>query len=138
LWAPPARAAVGAVGDTDTFHDVLVKILVAAGVLVFPVPALVLGARGLMKRPGYSADEPADRVSYILLVALRALVLLLVLALSAVVLVSTIGAAVADVQLHGMVYVLFGLDVLLALLVVLSFGRRVRRPVRRRVSPAAR
>jgi hypothetical protein len=117
---------------------VLVKLLVAAGVLVFPVPALVLGARGLMKRPGYSADEPADRASYILLVALRALVLLLVLALSAVVLVSTIGAAVADVQLHGMVYVLFGLDVLLALLVVLSFGRRARRPVRRRVSPAAR
>ena len=116
----------------------LVKLLVALGVLVFPVPTLVLGARGLMKRPGYSADEPADRVSYVLLVALRALVLILVFALSAVILVSTIGAAVVDVQLHGMVYVLFGLDVLLALLIVLSFGRRVRRPVRRRVSPAAR
>lgn len=116
----------------------LVKLLVAAGVLVLPVPALVLGARGLVKRPGYSADEPADRASYVLVVALRALVLLLVLALSAVVLVSTIGAAVVDVPLHGMVYVLFGLDVLLALLIVLSFGRRARRSVRRRASPAAR
>ncbi|WP_116451220.1 hypothetical protein [Blastococcus litoris] len=116
----------------------LVKLLVAAGVLVLPVPALVMGARGLMKRPGYSADEPADRVSYVLVVALRALVLLLVLALSAVVLVSTVGAVVVDVPLHGMVYVLFGLDVLLALLIVLSFGRRARRSVRRRVSPAAR
>jgi type IV secretory pathway VirB3-like protein len=123
---------------TDTVGDVLVKLLVAAGVLLFPVPALVLGARGLLKRPGYTADEPADRVSYILLVALRALVLLLVLALSVVVLVSTIGAAVVDVQLHGMVYVFFALDVLLALLIVFSFGRRVRRPVRRRVTPAAR
>ena len=116
----------------------LVKLLVAAGVLLFPLPALVLGARGLLKRPGYSADEPADRVSYILLVVLRGLVLLLVLALSAVVLVSTIGAAVVDVPLHGMVYVFFGLDVLLALLVVLSFGRHVRRPVRRRATPATR
>lgn len=116
----------------------LVKLLVAAGVLLFPVPALVLGARGLLKRPGYSPDEPADRASYILLVALRGLVLLLVLALSVVVLVSTIGAAVVGVQLHGMVYVLFGLDVLLSLLIVVSFGRHVRRRVRRRVTPAAR
>ena len=116
----------------------LVKLLVAVGVLVFPVPALVLGARGLTKRPGYSADEPADRASYILLVGLRSLVLLLVFALSSVVLVSAIGAAFAGVQLHGMVYVFFGLDVLLALLIVLSFGRRARRPVRRRVTPAAR
>ncbi len=114
------------------------KLLVAVGVLLFPVPALVLGAKGLLKRPGYSADEPADRVSYLLLVALRSLVLLLVFALSAVILVSTIGAVVVDVPLHGMVYVFFGLDVLLGLLIVLSFGRRVRRPVRRRVSPAAR
>jgi hypothetical protein len=117
---------------------VLVKLLVAVGVMLFPVPALVMGVRGLLKRPGYSPDEPADRASYILLVALRSLVLLLVLALSVVVLVSAIGAAVVNVQLHGMVYVLFGLDVLLGLLIVFSFGRRVRRPVRRRVTPAAR
>jgi hypothetical protein len=117
---------------TDTVRNVLVKLLVAAGVLLLPLPALVLGTRGLLKRPGYSPDEPADRASYILLVGLRGLVLLLVLALS------TIGAAVVDVQLHGMVYVFFVLDVLLALLILISFGRRDRRPVRRRVTPAAR
>ncbi len=116
----------------------LVKLLVVAGVLVFPLPALVLGIRGLLKRPGYSADEPADRASYILLVGLRGLLLLLILVLSATVLVSAVGAAVADVPLHGMVHVLFGLDVLLALVVVLSFGRLGRRPARRRASPAAR
>jgi type IV secretory pathway VirB3-like protein len=123
---------------TDSVGNVLVELLVAAGVVLFPLPALVLGARGLLKQPGYSPDEPADRASHILLVTLRAIVLLLVLALSVVVLVSTIGAAVVGVPLHGMVYVLFGLDVLLALLIVLSFGRRVRRPARRRVNPAAR
>ena len=116
----------------------LVPLLVAAGVVLVPLPALALGVRGLGRRPGLSYDEPADRVSYALLVALRALILLLMVALSAVTLVSAIGAAIKDVELHGMVYVLFGLDVLLALLVVLSFGRRARRPVRRRVSPAAR
>ena len=114
------------------------KLLVAAGVALFPLPALVLGGRGLFKQPGYSPDEPADRASHILIVTLRAIVLLLVFALSAVVLVSAIGAAIKDVALHGMVYVLFGLDVLLAVLIVLSFGRRDRRPTRRRASPAAR
>lgn len=122
----------------DSFRYVLVKLLVALAVLVVPLPALALGARGLTRRPGYSVDEPADRVSYVLLVGLRALVLLLVLALSAVVLLSAVGAAIAGVALHGMVYVLLGLDVLLALFVVLSFGRRVRRPARRRASPATR
>jgi hypothetical protein len=117
---------------------VLVNLLIAAGVVLFPIPALVLGVRGLLKRPGYSAEEPADRVSYIVLVTLRSLLLLLVFALSAVILVSTIGATVRDVELHGLVYVFFALDVLLALLIVLSFGRPDRRPVRRRASPAAR
>jgi hypothetical protein len=117
---------------------VLVNLLIAAGVVLFPIPALVLGARGLLKRPGYSADEPADRASYILLVSLRVLLLLVVFALSAVILVSTIGATVRDVQLHGLVYVFFVLDLVLALLIVVSFGRRDRRRVRRRASPAAR
>jgi len=115
-----------------------VKLLVAAGVVVFPLPALVLGVRGLLKRPGYDPDEPADRASYILIVSLRALVLLLVFALSAVLLVSTIGAAIKGVEMHGMVYVFFALDLLLAVLIVLTFGRPDRRPVRRRASPAAR
>ena len=116
----------------------LVNLLIAAGVLLFPLPALVLGARGLLKRPGYSADEPADRVSYIVLVTLRILLLVVVFALSAVILVSTIGATIRDVQLHGLVYVFFALDVLLALLIVFSFGRRDRRRVRRRATPAKR
>jgi hypothetical protein len=117
---------------------VLVNLLIAAGVLLFPIPALVLGVRGLLKRAGYSADEPADRLSYILVVGLRALSLLLLFALSAVILVSTIGATVRNIELHGLVYVFFALDVLVALLVVFSFGRRDRRRVRRRVTPAAR
>jgi hypothetical protein len=117
---------------------VLVNLLIAAGVVLFPLPALVLGARGLLKRPGYNADEPADRVSYIVLVTLRTLLLVVVFALSLVILVSTIGATIRDVQLHGLVYVFFALDVLLALLIVFSFGRRDRRRVRRRATPAAR
>jgi len=117
---------------------VLVNLLLAAGVVLFPIPALVLGARGLLKRPGFNPDEPADRASYIVVVVLRCLLLLLVLALSAVILVSTIGASVRHVQLHGLVYVFFALDVLLALVIVFSFGRRDRRRVRRRATPAAR
>ena len=116
----------------------LVNLLIAAGVVLFPLPALVLGARGLLKRPGFNPDEPADRASYIVVVVLRCLLLLLVFALSAVVLVSTIGASVRHVQLHGLVYVFFALDVLLALVIVFSFGRRDRRRVRRRATPAAR
>jgi hypothetical protein len=117
---------------------VVVQLLVAAGVLLVPLPALVLGARGLRRRPGFSHDEPADRVSFALLVALRVLVLLLIAALSAVILVSAIGAAVKDVELHGLVYVFLALDLLLATTVLLTFGRRGRRPARRRASPAAR
>jgi hypothetical protein len=117
---------------------VLVDLLIAAGVLLLPLPSLVMGARGLLRRPGYSPDEPADRLSYVLVVGFRGLALLLVFALSAVILVSTIGAAVKDVPLHGLVYVFFALDVLLALTIVLSFGRSDRRSVRRRASPAAR
>jgi hypothetical protein len=117
---------------------VLVNLLIAAAVVLFPIPALVLGARGLLKRPGFNPDEPADRVSYIVVVVLRCLLLLLVFALSAVILVSTIGATVRDVELHGLVYVFFGLDVLLALLIVFSFGRRGPRRVRRRATPAAK
>ena len=117
---------------------VLVDILIAAAVVLFPLPVLVMGARGLLKRPGYSPDEPADRLSYVLVVLGRSLALLLVFALSVVILVSTIGAAIKDVELHGLVYVFFGLDVVLALTIVLTFGRRGRRQARRRASPAAK
>ena len=116
----------------------LVDLLIAVGVLLFPLPALYLGARNLLKRPGLSVDEPADRASFVLLVSLRALICLLVFLLSAVTLVSTVGALVQGVQLHGLVYVFFVLDLLLALLIVLSFGRRDRRPVRRPATPASR
>jgi uncharacterized Tic20 family protein len=117
---------------------VLVDLLIAFGVVLFPLPALYLGVRNLLKRPGLSVDEPADRASYFLLVSLRALICLVVFALSAVILVSTIGALIQDVELHGLVYVFFALDVLLALLIVLSFGRIERRPARRRATPASR
>jgi hypothetical protein len=117
---------------------VLVQLLVVVGVLAFPLPALYLGARNLLKRPGYSVDEPADRASFLMLVSLRTLTWLLVFALSLVTLVSAVGALVQGVELHGLVYVFFVLDLLLALLIVLSFGRRERRPVRRPATPAAR
>jgi hypothetical protein len=117
---------------------VLVQLLVVLGVLVFPVPALYLGARNLLKRPGYSVDEPSDRASFLMLVSLRTLTWLLVFALSLVTLVSAVGALVQGVELHGLVYVFFVLDLLLALLIVLSFGRRERRPVRRPATPAPR
>ena len=116
----------------------LVNLLIAAAVVLFPIPALIMGTRRLLKRPGYSQDEPADRLSYVVVVLLRIVLLLLVFALSAVILVSTIGATIVDVPLHGLVYVFFGLDVLLALVIWFTFGRRDRRRVRRRVNPAAR
>ena len=116
----------------------LVQLLVVVGVLAFPLPALYLGARNLLKRPGYSVDEPADRASFLMLVSLRTLTCLLVFALSLVTLVSAVGALIQGVELHGLVYVFFVLDLLLALLIVLSFGRRERRPVRRPATPAPR
>ena len=117
----------------------LVNLLVAAGVVLFPLPALVLGARGLLKRPGYSADEPADRVSFIMLVSLRVAASCCWCSRCRRSSSSRRSAPpIKDVELHGLVYVFFVLDLLLALLIVLSFGRRDRRPVRRRASPAAR
>ena len=116
----------------------LIQVLLVVGVVLFPLPALYLGARNLFKRSGYSVDQPSDRASFLMLVFLRALTCLLVLALSLVTLVSAVGALVRGVELHGLVYVFFALDLLLALLIVLTFGRHERRPVRRRASPAAR
>ena len=116
----------------------LVTSLVIAGVVLLPLPALVLGARGLLRRSGYSAGEPSDRASLILLITFRAVTLVLVFALSALVLVSCIGALIKGVELHGAVYVFAVLDLLLAALIVLTFGRRERRPARRRANPAGR
>jgi hypothetical protein len=117
---------------------VLIKVLVIAAVVVLPLPALVLGGRGVFRSPGYDADLPGDRLSAALLVVLRMLTLLLVFALSAITLVSAIGALIKGVELHGLVYVFCILDLLLAALVVLTFGRRDGRTTRRRVTPAAK
>jgi hypothetical protein len=92
--------------------------LLIAGVVLFPLPALALGARGLFRHRGYVTGDPNDRASVVVLVTLRSLVLLLVLALSGITLVSCIGAWVKDV--------------------LLTFGRGEQRPARRRASPARR
>ncbi len=123
---------------TDTVADVWVPSLLAAGVVLLALPALVLGGTGLFRHRGYNAAEPGDRASVVTIVALRLVLLLLLFVVSAVVLLSTIGAMVVGVELHGMVYVLFALDMLTAALVLLTFGRRERRPARRRASPARR
>jgi hypothetical protein len=118
---------------------VVIELLMVAGVVLVALPALWLGARGLTLRTGhYSSDAAADRLSLVLLVTLRALVLLLVLVLSALTLVCAVGAVVRDLQLPSLVSVFFVLDLLLATLVMLTFGHRARRRPRRRATPAAR
>jgi hypothetical protein len=117
---------------------VLVKILVVLGVLVLPLPALVAGCRGAFRRPGLSPDDPADRASIVVLITLRLVTLVLVFLLSGITLLSAVGAMIKGVNLHGLVYVFFVLDLLLATLIVLTFGRSERRPVRRRARPARR
>jgi hypothetical protein len=118
---------------------VVLELVMVAGVVLVALPALWSGTRGLTLRSGhYSSDVSADRASLALLVTLRVLLLLVVLALSAVTLVSAVGAAVRDLELPSLVPVFFVLDLLLATLVLLTFGRRARRRPRRRASPAAR
>jgi hypothetical protein len=113
-------------------------VLLIAGVVLLALPALVLGCRGLFRHRGYNAEVPGDRSTVVVIVTLRLVNLVLVLALSAIVLVSCVGALVKDVDLHGMVYVFFVLDLLLAALALLTYGRPDRRRVRRRATPAAR
>jgi hypothetical protein len=117
---------------------VLVEVLIAAAVVLVPLPAFVLGCRGLLRRSGYSLVDSGDRLSFVVLVVLRVLMLLLVFALSAVTLLACVGAIIRDLQLPNLVYVFFVLDLLLAALILLTFGRRDRRPARRRASPARR
>jgi hypothetical protein len=113
-------------------------VLLIAGVVLAALPAFVLGARGLFRHRGYVTGDPNDRASVVLMVSLRMVVLLFLLTLSAITLVSCIGALIKGVELHGMVYTFFVLDLLLAALVLLTFGRNETRPARRRASPAAR
>jgi hypothetical protein len=117
---------------------VLLKVVMIAGVVLVALPALGLGIRGAGRRSGYSSADPTDRASIVVLVVLRVLTLLLVFALSLVVLVSAVGALVKDVVMPDLVLVFFVLDLLLATLVLLTFGRRDRRPARRRANPARR
>jgi hypothetical protein len=114
---------------------VVVESLLVAGVVVLPLPALVLGVRGVGQRRGLSVE---DRTSFAVLLVVRVLTLLLVFALSGVVLLSAIGAMIRDLDLPTLVYTFFVLDLLLAALVLLTFGRRDRQRARRPASPAPR
>jgi hypothetical protein len=142
VWdsSPEARTTHAPDCQADPIRSdlVLVKILVVLGVIILPLPALVAGCRGALRRPGLSADDPGDRASIIVLITLRLLSLVLVFLLSGITLLSAVGAMIKNVDLHGLVYVFFVLDLLLATLVVLTFGRSERRPRRRRARPARR
>jgi hypothetical protein len=118
---------------------VVVEMLMILGVVVLPLPALVLGARGLLRRIGRSSiDERTDRAELVLLVIGRVIALLLLLALSGITLLASIGGLIKDLPVPSLVYVFFVADLLVATLVVLTFGRRGPRPVRRPASPALR
>ena len=110
-----------------------------AGVLVLPLPALVVGGGGLLRRTGRSSiDVRADRIEFGLLVSGRLLSLLLLLALSGVTLLACIGGLVKGLAVPSLVYVFFVADLLIATLVVLTFGRRDRQRGRRPATPARR
>jgi hypothetical protein len=116
---------------------VVLEVLMVVGVLLLPVPALVLGARGLLRRTGRaSIDERTDRVELVLLVAGRLISLLLLSALSGVTLLACVGGLLKGLTVPSLVYVFFVADLLVATLVVLTFGRSVRRRARRPASPA--
>jgi hypothetical protein len=118
---------------------VVLELLMIAGVGLVALPALVWGLGGVRQRSGhYSSDVGADRASLVLLVSIRLLTLLMVILLSAVVLLSAVGAIVRDLEMPSLVSVFFVLDLLLAVLILLTFGRRDRRRVRRPATPAGR
>lgn len=108
------------------------------GVVVLALPALWVGMRRLTRR-GARTLKPtgADRTEYVLIVVGRMLGLLAMLALSAVVLLASVGGLVKGLTVPNLVYVFFLLDLLLAALVVLTSGGP-RRPARRRGTPARR
>ena len=124
-------------GGPITSPSVVLEVLMVVGVVLFPLPALTLGARGLLRRTGRaSIDERADRVELVLLVTGRLIALLLLSALSGITLLACIGGLVEGLQVPSLVYVFFVADLLVAVLVVLTFGRLDRRPARRPASPA--
>jgi hypothetical protein len=117
---------------------VLLEVLMTIAVLAVPVPALVIGARGLLRRTGRPIATRADRTEFGLIVAGRALGLLLLFALSGITLLSCIGGLVKGVDVPSLVYVFCVADLLIGVLVLLTVGPRARRPVRRPATPAPR
>jgi hypothetical protein len=106
------------------------------GVLALAVPALVLGVLGLRQRSGRaSTDRTTDRIELGLLVTGRLLALVLLFLLSAVTLLACVGGVLKGLRVPSLVYVFFVADLLIAVLVLLTFARR---PVRRPGSPARR
>ncbi len=135
---PAHDPAGGTVPDRGAL--VVIQVLMAVGVVVFALPALVLGGSRLTRRGPRSLRTPGgSRSEFVVVVVGRVLGLLLMAVLSALVLVATVGALLRDLHdLPSLVYVAFVLDLLLAALVVLTSGapRRPRR--RRRATPAPR
>jgi hypothetical protein len=117
---------------------VVLEVLMVVGVLALPVPALVLGARRLLHRSGRSTDQRTDRLELALLVLGRLVGLVLLAALSGITLLSCIGGLVRGVDVPSLVYVFFVADLLVATLVLLTIGRLVRPPARRRGTPGRR
>jgi hypothetical protein len=118
---------------------VVIEVLMIVGVLLLPLPALLLGARRLGRRSGRaSIDDRADRVELVLVVLGRLAGLLLLFALSGITLLSCIGGLIKGLTVPSLVYVFFVADLLVASLVVLTVGRLDRRPARRPATPARR
>jgi hypothetical protein len=116
---------------------VVIEVLMAVGVGAIPLPALALGARGLLRRSGRaSTDARADRLELVLLVLGRLLALLVLCALTGITLLACVGALIKHVSVPSLVYVFFVADLLVATLVLLTFGRHVRRPRHRPATPA--
>jgi hypothetical protein len=122
-----------------TSPTVVIEVLMIVGVVLLPLPALVLGARRLAQRSGRaSMDDRTDRVELALLVLGRLFGLVLLFAFSGITLLACIGGLVKGLSVPSLVYVFFVADLLVAALVVLTVGRRDRQPARRPASPAQR
>jgi hypothetical protein len=118
---------------------VVIEVLMIVGVVLLPLPALLLGARRLGHRSGRaSLDDRADRVELVLVVLGRLAGLLLLFVLSGITLLSCVGGLVKGLTVPSLVYVFFVADLLVASLVVLTVGRRGQRPARRSGNPARR